>query len=196
MAMVMFANPSNRGGKKKMAKSPARKSPASKKAVGSRAPARKSPRRYKRNPIASTGGVVQQLKNGAIGGAGAFAVDVVLTKVPFLAGISTGAMAPLVRGAVAYGVGIGVGKIAKNRALGNRMAEGAIAVQTYNLLRANLGPKMGLAGGDGLMDSDFYSMAGGDGLVGTDYFDDPEPYMSGAGSIYDQGGARVIEYVD
>lgn len=142
MATLMLANP---GRKLKRAK---RKTRARRSL--SAAPRKSPKRRYRRNPIARGMGMspMSTIKSGAIGAVGAFAVDVVMSKVPQLQTLGSPQMAPLVKGAVGFAIGMLVAKIGKNRALGVSLAEGAVTVQLHSLLRGTVGKSMGLAGAD------------------------------------------------
>lgn len=134
MASIFLANPA-----KKLARKGSKK-PAAKRA-------HTKARRYKRNPIAAGGGsLINTVKNGAIGAAGAFAVDVVMAKVPQLAAIGTPKTQPIIKGLVGMGIGMAVSRFGKNKALGVALAEGAVTVQLHSLLRANVGASFGLAG--------------------------------------------------
>jgi len=174
MAKVMIVNPK---GRKKAVK---RKAPKrARRSAVARAVSLPRRRRLKRNPIGiSKSSMVDQLKAGAAGGAGAFAVEAIMAKVPFLASLNAGAMAPFIRGAVGVGVGILAGKLLKNKSLGVHVANGAIAVQAYNLLRVNVGSRMGLSGfeSDGLLGID-------DGLLGFQTLGYYSPAPVSAGSL-------------
>lgn len=150
MAQLLLANPRRR-----------RKS-------RSRSVARRSRRRYRRNPIRSAG-IMGTVKKGAIGAAGALAVDFAMQKLPIPAQFQSGALAPAVKGAVGIGLGMLVAKFGKNRALGQQLADGAVVVALYGVGKNMVGPSLGLSGD----------------LLGYDWMDDEDSlnYISPAQTI-------------
>ncbi len=149
MAQMLLVNPRKRR-KASAAKKPAakRRSIASR-ARSSVAKVSKRIKHYRRNPI-SKASVISQFKEGAIGAAGALAVDVAMAKLPIPAEYKTGQFAPLVKGFVGIGIGMAVAKFGKNKKLGEQLAAGAVTVSLYNAGRQLLAPTLGLAGyGDG-----------------------------------------------
>lgn len=178
MAQLLMVNPKRR-----------RKAPAKRrKASASKAVARPAPRRrrraaapakrrtYRRNPIARGNNIVTQVKNSAIGAAGALGVDIAFAKLPIPDQFRTGMMAPAARGIVSLGIGMLVGKVAKNKRLGTQLAEGGITVALHDLMKSQVGKVMPLNGyDDGLMG--FPS----DGLLGMEDL--------GLGRMFDEGPA-------
>lgn len=153
MAQLMLVNPKKR---RKSRKAKARRRSPSR-ALAS--VTRKTIRRYRRNPIKKND-MVQTFTGGAIGAAGALAVDVAMAKLPIPANLTTGNLAPITKGFVGIGLGMLVSKVGKNKKLGEQLAGGAVTVALYNAGRQMIGPSLGLAGyDDGLLGWD-------DGLLG------------------------------
>lgn len=154
MAQLMLVNPR----KRHKSKARRRKNPSASKSLSTFT--RKHFRRRRRNPIRVGGNMMQTVQGGAIGAAGALAVDVVMTKLPLPANLTTGAMASITKGAVGIGVGMLVAKVGKNKRLGEQLAAGAVTVALYNAGKQMIGPSLGLSGwDDGLLGWD-------DGLLG------------------------------
>lgn len=155
MAQLLLANPRKRRATKR------RKSPARKRALST---ITRVTKRYRRNPSRRGGDIMALAKKGALGGAGAFAVDVVMNKIPQLGSLGGAQFQPIVRAAVGVGVGMIVAKVGKNKKMGTDLAEGAITVQMYNLMKSTMGAKMGVSGydDDGLLGYD------DDGLLGME----------------------------
>lgn len=188
MAQLMLVNPAKRR----------RKSPAKKRRTGivTRAKStvstglKKIRRSYRRNPIDKSA-VFDQFKDGAIGAAGALAVDVAMAKLPIPASLKTGQMKPIIQGLVGIGIGMAVSKFGKNKSLGRQLAGGAVTVSLYNAGRQMLAPTLGLSlSGDDTMlaytDMGEYdsSLFGYDnGLLGDDEmgaYDEGMGYYTGA----------------
>lgn len=109
----------------------------------------RSRRRYRRNPIGGVGATAMtQFKDGAIGAVGALAVDVIFAKLPLPANLKTGVLKPITQGLIGVGVGMAVAKFGKNRALGHKLAQGAVTISLYNAGKAMVGPSLGLSGYD------------------------------------------------
>jgi len=121
-------------------------------------------RRYRRNPIggSTVSTAMTQFKAGAIGAAGALAVDVVFAKLPLPANLKTGALKPVMQGLVGIAIGMAVAKFGKNKKLGSELAQGAVTVSLYNAGRAMLAPTLGLSGYDdsGVLGYDDQGMLG------------------------------------
>lgn len=183
MAELMLVNPRKRRKSRKTTSK--RRSVASRAVATVRASARRIGRRYRRNPIASRGGAagnaMEQFKAGAIGAAGALAVDVAMQKLPIPANLKTGTAAPIVKGLVGIGIGMLVAKVGKNKALGHKLAQGAVTVSLYNAGHEMLKGPLGLNGYDDMSgdfdDLSYYGLDGdddddlgaydlGDGLLG------------------------------
>lgn len=124
---------------------------------------------------------MKNVQKGAIGAAGALAVDVAMQRLPIPDNLKSGAMAPAVKGLVGIGLGMAVAKLGKNKQLGEQLADGAITVALYNAGREMIGPQIGLSAYD-------------DGLLGTD-FDDDLGYYSAA-PTYDGGDMGYYEDSD
>jgi hypothetical protein len=123
----------------------------------------RSRRRYRRNPIGGIGGTAMtQFKDGAIGAVGALAVDVIFAKLPIPANLKTGVLKPITQGLIGVGVGMAVAKFVKNRALGHKLAQGAVTISLYNAGKAMVGPSLGLSGYDdsGMLGYDDSGMLG------------------------------------
>lgn len=162
MASLMLVNPRKRKASKKR-----RKNPIAKRASHhARKPiAHKKHRRYRRNPIESSG-IVSQVKSASIGAAGALAVDVILAKVGKNLPLSmqSGAALNLAQGVISLGIGIAVAKLGKNKKLGMELANGGLTVALYNAARTTIGKSVGLA--DDLLG---YDMSGAEpNLLGVD----------------------------
>ncbi len=146
MAQMLLVNPRKRA-KRKTAK---RKSTSTAVArVKSRVSTglRSIRRKYRRNPIQKTD-IFGQFKDGAIGAAGALAVDIAMAKLPIPDNLKTGQMKPIVQGLVGIGIGMAVSKFGKNKSLGKQLAGGAVTVSLYNAGRQMLAAPLGLAGYD------------------------------------------------
>lgn len=197
MAQLMLVNP------RKRRKSPAkrRKTSVASRAVSSVKRRVSSLRkRYKRNPIGGGGAnnAIEQFKTGAIGAAGALAVDVAMSKLPIPANLKTGTMAPIVKGLVGIGIGMAVAKFGKNRDLGKKLAQGAVTVSLYAAGREMLKAPLGLSDYSDELGADFddlgyYTM--GEYVDSSDGVGDLlNGYDSGMGDLlgaYDSGGAIV-----
>lgn len=197
MAQLLMVNPRKR-----------RKSPVKRRRTTTKAVARPAPRRrrrraparakrvYRRNPIARGNNIVTQVKNSAIGAAGALGVDIAFAKLPIPDTMRSGMMAPAARGLVSLGIGMLVGKVMKNKRLGTQLAEGGITVALHDLMKSQITKVMPLNGfDDGLLGYP------SDGLLGMDdlglgrmfsdsdsasIFDDGLGY-TGTGNVFDGG---------
>lgn len=134
-----------------------------------------SPRRhlrrksYRRNPIATSKGVVEQVKGAAVGAMGAVAVDLVMSKLTIIpTAMRTGTMRHVTQGLISVGLGVLVAKVGKNRKLGMQLAEGGLTVALYTMAKASLGDKLGLNGYEELGDDLLGFQDLGDDLLGMD----------------------------
>lgn len=188
MAELLLVNPRKR---KKARKSPARKSVARRAVSAVRSSVAKVSRRYRRNPIASRGAAsnaMDQFKSGAIGAAGALAVDVAMQKLPIPANLKTGTAAPIVKGLVGIGIGMLVAKVGKNRDLGKKLAQGAVTVSLYAAGKEMLKGPLGLSGYDNDLGADFddlgyYGLDGADDELGA--YEELSAYDLGDGLLGD-----------
>lgn len=172
MAELMLVNPRKRrkSGAKKRRTVSRRKSLVS----ASAGKIRSLRKRFRRNPIGGgANSAIEQFKTGAIGAAGALAVDVVMQKLPLPDNLKTGQLAPVVKGLVGIGVGMLVAKFGKNRDLGKKLAQGAVTVSLYGAGKELLRVPLGLSGDDGLLGYD-------DGLLDGDFDDSLGAYDLGA----------------
>lgn len=169
MAELMLVNPKKRTRRKSRRRMGfsrvKRRSP-------SRSIATRKVRRYRRNPIKKSM-IMDTVKTGAIGAAGALATDVAFAKLPLPANLKSGTMGAVTKGLVGVGLGMAVAKFGKQRALGRDLANGAVTVALYNAGKSAIGPSLGLSGMD-------------DGLLGYDesllgYFDDEDMVDDGMG---------------
>lgn len=160
MAQLMLVNPKKRR-KSRTAKKPRKSISVASRTHAAISKATKRIKRYRRNPIPKTN-VLGQFKDGAIGAAGALAVDVAMAKLPIPAEYKTGNLAPVVKGLVGIGIGMAVSKFGKNKRLGEQLAGGAVTVSLYNAGRQMLAPTLGLAGYDdsGMLGYDDQGMLG------------------------------------
>jgi hypothetical protein len=167
MAQLMLVNPRKR---RKTAKKARRKTGIVSRASGLARRVSSKVRRYRRNPIGgSVSSPTTQLKNAAIGAAGALAVDVVMSKLPLPANLSTGMGRTAAQGLVSIGLGMAVAKFGKNKRLGVQLAEGGLTIALHGVMKGALAKQMpalagyddGLLGNDGLLGYD-------DGLLGYD----------------------------
>jgi len=109
--------------------------------------------------------MVDQFTKGAVGAAGALAVDIALQKLPLPAQLTAN---PIMKAATQGFIGIGLGMLMKKvgkGGLGKSMAEGAVTVALYNAGKGVIGPQLGLSGID-------------DGLLGYSDFDDDLGYIN------------------
>lgn len=163
MSQLMLVNPKKRRKTRKTRKAKSRRTGIAKYAHN---PIRKKLRRYRRNPIGRKTGMVATFTGGAIGAAGALAVDVAMQKLPIPDNLKTGQLAPIVKGMVGIGLGMVVSKVLKKNELGKQLANGAVTVALYSAGRQMIGPSIGLAGSDeGLLGYD-------SGLLGYSMFDE------------------------
>jgi len=175
MSSLLLANPRRRKAKRK---APARR----RKAMS----VSRHSRRRRRNPIGGND-LMSQVKNAAIGAAGAIAVDVAMSKLPIPANLTSGPMLPAVKGAIAIGLGMLIGKFGKKRALGKQIAEGGLTVAIHSMAKpmvANMIPG-GLSGDDDLMG---YDLMGDDFMGEDDLFDtrsDVGQYVSGDDDVFE-----------
>lgn len=185
MAELMLVNPRKR--RKSKSKTRARKTLVARASSGVRTKLRSIRRKYRSNPIGGkVNGALDQFKTGAIGAAGALAVDIAMQKLPIPDNLKTGQLAPIVKGLVGIGIGMAVSKFGKNRELGKKLAQGAVTVSLYAAGREMLKVPLGLSD-DGLL-----GLGADDGLLGDDYdqFDGMGTYDDGMGS-YNSGGVIV-----
>lgn len=125
---------------------------------------RKRTRKYRRNPIGGrgmVGGVIESVKDGAIGAAGGIVAEIAGGFLPLPAQLKTGIAKPLVDALIGIGVGYAVSQFA-NKNIGKQMAQGAVTLAMYRALRPMVSGKMGLAGDELLGE---YNLAG-DELLG------------------------------
>jgi len=168
MANLLLANPRRRKARKTVAKRRTRRT-TMKRSVHAR--------RRRRNPIGGND-LMSQVKNAAIGAAGAIGVDIAMSKLPIPANLKSGPMLPAVKGAVAIGLGMLIGKFGKKRALGKQIAEGGLTVAIHSMAKpmvANMIPG-GLSGDDDLM---AYDLMGDDLMGGEDDLFDARSDVSG-----------------
>lgn len=184
MAHVLLANPKRR---RRAHKSVAKKSaPRRRRSTSLTTTTKVTRRRYRRNPAAPR--LMQQVQGAAVGAAGAFMVDVAMSKLPIPANMKTGAMAAATQGLVSIGLGMLVGKFA-NKKLGMQIADGGLTVALHGALKSVAGPSVGLSGwGDaGLLGYGDSGLLGYQELNGfTDLNDgvgflNPAPVSSGMG---------------
>lgn len=161
MASLMLVNPRKRRRKSKSKTRAKRRSPSKRLSTVTT----RTVRRYRRNPIKKTG-IMNTVTGGAIGAAGALAVDVALQKLPIPANLKTDQIAPVTKAAVGIALGMAVSKFGKNKKMGEQLAGGAVTVALYEAGKKMVGPSLGLSAVDeGLLGWD-------DGLMGSDWGDD------------------------
>lgn len=158
MAQLLLANPRKRRTKR-------------------RTPARSTRRRYRRNPI-QTKGLMDTVQKGAIGAAGALAVDIAMARLPIPANFAAGPLAPATRGLIGVGLGMLVSKFTRKKRLGEQLADGAVTVALYGVGKSMVGAQMGLSGD----------------LLGDAYYDEDFGYISPAG--FNTGMEMEDAYVD
>lgn len=138
-------------------------------------------RRFRRNPIG--GGLVRnvgtQLKNGAIGAAGAIATEMALSYLPVPDSLKSGPLGALTSALTGVLIGVAVGKMG-SRSIGEKIADGAITVALYKAGRSTLAGKLpGLAGyDDGMGDASLLGYSDGLGdasLLGDMGYVGPAP---------------------
>lgn len=156
MAQLMLVNPRKRRRKTTKRKSPSRRLATVKTT---------SVRRYRRNPSARPAKIMDTVQKGAVGAAGALAVDIAMQKLPIPANLQTGPISAVVKGGVGIGIGMLVAKFGKNKKLGAQLADGAVTVSLYNAGKAMVGPSLGLSDGE---------LLGDDSLL---YYDDNMSYF-------------------
>lgn len=117
--------------------------PRKRKTTRRRPTARRPIRRRRRNPLPRAE-IIDTVKKGAIGAAGALAVDVAMAKLPIPDNLKTGTMAPAVRGLVGVAIGMLVSKFGKAKRLGVQLADGAVTVAMYGTGKNLVGPSLGL----------------------------------------------------
>ena len=186
MSQLMLVNPRKRRTKRKTA----RKTVAVRRRRSN--PVTKLTRRtkYRRNPIPKMGGVVNTLKDGAIGAVGAVASEIVLSKLPLPAQMATGNGRVAASALVSIGIGMAVAKFGKNKALGHTMAKGGVTVALHSIIRgaASNIPGVGLSGySDGLLGME-------DGLLGMGYYDAAPTFDAEGMGYYDSGDYSDHEF--
>lgn len=178
MSQLLLVNPrKRRSGKKrktssiKRRKSTGRRLVARSPSVSRRRARRKS---YRRNPLPGMGNMMNTVKNGAIGAAGALGVDFVWSKLPLGVDLKTGVVGSAIKTLVGIGTGMLVAKVLKNRSMGTAIAEGAVTVQLHQMMKSQFGASLGLGDGefddyDDLMGVGDYELLGmGDDLLAYD----------------------------
>lgn len=107
-------------------------------------------RRRRSNPISlgSFARPMSLLKPALIGAAGAVLVNTALSKVAsnLPASLTTGNAMYLTRAIAAIGLGYAASKMGAGSAVGAKLAEGSLTVTFHDMIVANLGASMGLAG--------------------------------------------------
>lgn len=141
-----------------------------------RARRRRTRMRFRRNPNGG-GGIVNQVignvKEGAIGAAGAIATKAALSFLPLPENLKSGPLGSLVTAVAGVLIGSAVGKFA-SPSVGRTMAQGAVTIAVFDLLKSQLAGKVpGLSGDLDYMGA--YSEMGGvdymganEGLLGND----------------------------
>lgn len=182
MASLMLVNP-----RKRRKSSATKKRPSSIKRRRSVA-AKPARRKYRRNPIGGTGStsIMSQVKNAAVGAAGAVAVDVVMSKLPLPVNMQTGIGRSAVQGLVSLGIGMAVAKFGKNKKLGLNLAEGGLTIALHGVMKGAVNkavPTLNLAD-SGLLgyELDGYELNGD--LLGAEDYDEmgwlsPAPVSNG-----------------
>lgn len=108
---------------------------------------------YRRNPSAPRVNLMSLLKNGAMGGMGAVAVNTAYNWIPLPAMLKTGNMSYIARAALAVGLGLFGRKIMPGN-MAARMAEGSLAVTFHDAITnivSPMVPGMKLGGYDSSM---------------------------------------------
>lgn len=154
----------------------------------------KSHRRIRRNPIGhSAGGFLKPLMHAVPGAVGAVAVNLVLSKLPLPAMLTTGVVKHVARVGVILGLGMLANKVSRSPMIGQAI-QGALTVSVYESIKElaagagmNLGDDMGM--GDTTEELGFYSPA----TTIDGYIDSPAmgEYVSG----YDPTDDGIGEYV-
>lgn len=91
-------------------------------------------RRFRRNPIGGLGGLFDNLMPTLSGAGGALLTDIAMGYIPLPAALSGPMVRPLVKGAVAFGVGMVIGAVAGRR-IGDRFTAGALTVVAYDAIK-------------------------------------------------------------
>ena len=208
MSGLMIVNPSRRKRRKASPKRRARKATSvvvrsnpvkrrrRKSAVRSnpvpgfrRARARRSSKRVRRNPIGhSSGGILKPLMTAVPGAVGAVGVNLILSKLPLPAMLTSGPIKHVARVGIILGLGMLANKVTRSPMVGQAI-QGALTVSVYESIKElmsgagmNLGDDMGM----GTDEMGYYSPA----TTIDGYIDNPSmgEYVSG----YDDG---ISEYV-
>lgn len=114
----------------------------------SRRPARKSVvRRYRRNPSARglAGGAVnfgKMLLPAAGIGLGAIGAEIFMGYLPIPAGLKVGVMRHVTKGVVGVGAGLVIGKVLRQKKLGNYIALGAVVIAVHDAAKEFIASKM------------------------------------------------------
>lgn len=163
MASLMLVNPKKRRKSKARRKSSSRSKTRTVVKYRSR---KRSVKRRRRNPIRSKAlmnTATNALKDGAAGSLGAIAGTLAASYLPIPEQYKTGPMGAVIQALIGIGVGVAVGKVAKNKKLGADMARGSVAValhDTFKGLISQAVPQLNLKGfdDDGLLGMDEYVM--------------------------------------
>lgn len=153
-------------------------------------------RRYRRNPIGGgargiVGQLTSSLQDGAIGGAGAIATEMITNLLPLPDALKTGLVRPVTTAVLGVGLGMALGAVSgKMRGVGKQMAQGAVTVAMYNAIRPMVAGKLpGLSAYDNLLGA-YDELGAYDNLLGA--YQNPSP-VSYYGS---QEGAEMGYYDD
>ncbi len=163
MASLMLVNPKKRRKSKARRKSSSRSKTRTVVRYRSK---KRSTKRRRRNPIRSKAlmnTATNALKDGAAGSLGAIAGTLAASYLPIPEQYKTGPMGAIIQALIGIGVGVAVGKVAKNKKLGTDMARGSVAValhDTFKGLISQAVPQLNLGGyDDGLLGMDEYVMS-------------------------------------
>src|SRR5437016_3191573 len=94
-------------------------------------------KKYRRNPIGGSMGIMSQVTGAAIGAAGAVAVDIVMGKISKNLPLSmqvAGAGRSAVQGVVSIGLGMFIAKVLKKKTLGVHVATGGLTVALHGVM--------------------------------------------------------------
>lgn len=143
---ALLVNPRKRRAKRKTA----RKSPAKRRRPSVASVRTVSTRKYRRNPARRSAKVMDTVKEGAIGAAGAIASEFIMSKLPLPASMNTATTQPVISALVSVGVGMAMAKFGKKPAIGKAMAQGGVTVALHQTMRGFVASPLGLPASAGV----------------------------------------------
>jgi hypothetical protein len=202
MATLALVNPRRRRktAKRRTTKARVRRNPSRRKALAiapaprkRRRASRPKARRIRRNPIRarkSSGDIMSQIKPAFTAGLGALGLDLAWGFLPIPAGLQTGPLRHVAKGAGALALGY-VANMVTDKATARQMAVGALTVVMHNMMRElaqQVMPTVNLGYYNAGFNAGMGEYTSG---MGAYISGDTSPYLSAPLSSPFQGGAQV-----